>query len=398
MQTNIVKKYYGEDSTEHIYYDLRLDNLYKDSENSKIASINTKVSNILDKQSDYEMAVTFWNLRGYLPVFICPILEGSNTNINATPYGVCYRYAGVDYATRVIYSPDANTGVYPDPKPPGGINGNGGIQDISSGYYFIFTFEKFIEMVNTALLASYIAFNTANPGVHGQAVYFQYDAETGLISLVAEYSYRDGGGGAEIYMNALLLNYFEGIRVIFYGYDQTNFKDFRFPMVYNYTTNSKAHFLIGQTPIVTIAPAIPPNPPYMIFEQEYDCRYLWANIKSIIFTSSTISVREEFLPNVKNPNATTLSSTFNSAFNPSSKSIISYYDIIFNTTSTSGANWRQYLYYIPQVQKWMDLTSNDALNQFNIEVFIQLTNGQTLPLYIPVNSSIDIKLLFRKKN
>jgi len=381
---NQTSKY--EDS-EHIYYNIKIDNIYAGDASPILAVQNDKTSTILKKQSDYECAVTFWNLRGQIPVFVCPILEGNNSNINATPYGVCYSYQGQDYHQNVIYQPDisANTII---PKPP---SQNNGLQDISGEYYYVYTFQAFIDMINKAFLDAYNDFNSHHGGIHSTPIWVQYDSDTGLLSYVCEYSYANDAG-AQIYINSLLLNYLEAIQVDFYGFNQPAYKDFKIIIKHNNTDhNYNSYALKGGT-----IPAPPANPPYLKITQEYDCRYLWANIKSILFTSSTIQTRDEYIPQVYNPNLTTAGIGDNS-FNPNFRSIVSYYDIIYDTQATNGANWRQYLYYNPNVYKWIDLVSDNELNNFNIEIYLQLTNGVLVPMMIPINASVDIKLLFRKK-
>ena len=381
------KKHETKDDQEHIYYNIQINNIYRNTEAPIVAQVNDQTSTILSKQSDYECTVTFWSLRGQMPVFICPVAEGTNANINLTPFGVSYSFGGLDYPAQVVFVPETYLLSLPLPKAP---NSNNGIQDLQTNptYYYVWTFQDFLDMVNTALNTAYIAFNAVNPGVHNSPVWFQYDSETGLISLIAEYSYANQAG-ADVFCNYLLLNYFEAIQVYFFCYDQVNFKDFRFIMDHDFT-NRNAYALPGAT-----IPLPPAPPAYIQMQQEYECRYTWANIRSILFTSSSIQTRDEFIPQINNPNAFSNNQTNN--FNPNFLNILSYYDIIFDSSGTSGANWRQYLFYNPQIYRWLDLVSDDPLRSFNINIYLQLTNGQLVPLLLPVNNSVDIKLLFRKK-
>jgi hypothetical protein len=371
------------DESEHIYYDIRLENQFDgvDSSASTNASYNKQTSNILQRQSDYELAVSFWSLRGQIPIFVCPILEGTNNFINDTPFGVCFSFAGNDYPVRLIYTPDSTVNA---PLPSSPLNNNG-VQDNSSTYYYIYTFQLFISMINTAMTTSYNQFNGAHAGIHNSAPQFQYNAETGLISMIAERSYSQAGG-ATVNVNALLFNYIEGIRVNFNGYNQSNFKDF--------------NFIFTEEPFNKIGFGIPPNivtnpPSHNKYTQEYDVRYLWANVKSILITSSSISSRDEYLPESKNPNF--INQNINNAFNPNTRAVLSYYDIFLDSNGGGGANWRQYLYYDPKIYKWTDLMSDSPLNNINIEIFLQLNSGELLPLSIPCQSVATIKLLFRKK-
>ena len=327
------------------------------------------------------MTVGFWSLRGQIPIFVCPILQGNNNLINDTPFGVCISFGTDDYPVRIIYSPDSIFPINQLPRPP---SQNNGVQDNSSTYYYIYTFQKFITLINSAITTSYNQFNAVHPGIHGSAPAFQYDSITGLISLVAERSYSQAGG-ASLNLNALLFNYLEGIRVNFNGFNQNNFKDF--------------NFIFDELPFNQLGFSIPPNtvtnpPAYNKYTQEYDVRYLWCNIKSILITSNSISARGEYLPESANPN---FINNVSNSFNPNTRSVISYYDIFLDSSGTNGANWRQYLYYDPKIYKWIDLTSDSPLNNINIEIFIQLNSGELLPLSIPSDSVATIKLLFRKK-
>jgi hypothetical protein len=96
------------DDTKHIYYDVRIDNAYNgvDSSSSSNCSYQKQSIDILEKQSNYELCVEHWSLRGQIPVMIAKIQEGNNTNINLMPFSVCFESAtGVDFKQDLIYTP-----------------------------------------------------------------------------------------------------------------------------------------------------------------------------------------------------------------------------------------------------------------------------------------------------
>lgn len=376
---------------EHIYFNSRIDNIYGGDETPKLCSSNQKTGIILDKQKNYEMAITFFRCNGDIPIFFCPIEEGSNTDINRTNYGVCFNYDGNDYPSRLQFTFEGTVGApFNYPKAP---NDNNGTQDFSTGYYGIYTFQHFINMTNTALLNAYNAFNTAHPGIHNSAPWFQYDAKTGLISLVCEFSYSQAGS-AGIFMNALLYNYYEAIRVNWSGFNQPNFKDYRF-MITKMEGNQNAYALPGATIFVP-----PANPAYLIFTQEYDTRYLWQNITSLLITSPSIQMRSEYLPSAYNPNTgNTIPAGIKpelSTFNPNFNQVLNYFDIVYEPGRVSV---REPIYYNPHIYKWIDLTGDSPLNQVAINVYMILNNGVVLPLYLQseANNGFDIKFEFRKK-
>jgi hypothetical protein len=444
----------NKDTQERIYYDIKIDNIQENVPGTtnlpKRAVINQGTDVILQKQSDYEMAVNFWNLRAQVPVFICPlestwsspsittqtssilsignpcvITVGSTAgwksgervvisgvtglgwlNINdqynitvltsttfsipydtslllpalsqatirylgngETPFQVCYESEdGTDYEEQLLYYPDAEYSTYNTP------------QDYKdkSGYTYIYTFQKFIDMMNYALERAYNRFNAVSPGIHSEPIKFIYNAETGLIDMLVPYSYVVSQSRAKIFINAQLQKYFEAIQVQFYGYNQVNGKDFRF--IFN-PSSGTPYAIPGST-----IPILPSPPNYLLYKQEYDTRFLWGNIKSILFTSSSIGCRQEYIP------INTIQSTGSNTL-----SVLSYYDIFYDTQGTSGANWRQQLYFNPSVLKWIDLVTNNSLSHINIEIFFLTNDGSILPLYLPISAFAEIKLVFRKK-
>jgi hypothetical protein len=376
---------------EHVYFNSRIDNIYGGDEYPKLCSSNQKTGIILERQRDYEMAISFFRCNGDIPILFCPIEEGPNTDINRTNYGVCFSYAGNDYPARLQFTFEGIVGPpFPAPKAP---NENNGTQDFSTGYYGIYTFQHFINMTNTAWQTAYTAFNTAHPGIHNSAPWFQYDPITGLISLITEFSYSVAGN-ATIAMNALLYNYYEAIRVNFNGFNMPNFRDYTFQIVH-LPGNQNAYALPG-APVI----APPANPAYLRFTQEYDTRYLWQNITSLLITSPSIQMRSEYLPNAYNPNTgNTIPPGVKpelSTFNPNFNQVLSYFDIF---TEPGRVSVREPIYYNPQVLKWIDLIGDSPLNQVAINVYMILNNGVVLPLYLQseANNGFDIKFEFRRK-
>ena len=353
-----------------IYYTLQIDNNYREkgSEEPILAETTINTVDFLKHQQDYNLTVTSFELYGVIPIMLFPILENTNPNINDSIYGVCISYDGNDYPQRVIYDPDNN---YILPNAP--VN-NGGKQDFSTNYYNVYTFEKIAALINTALFIAYGNFNAVHGGVHGTPPWIIYDKGTGLFSLIAEFSYSLAGA-AKIHFNVLLIQLFDNFRYVFNSYDESNFKACEFIIENKYNTN--AYAIKGAT-----IPAPPLNPDYLEMCQEYDTRYLFSNIKSIFFTSNSIQTRPEYLP-------------FGQAnsFNPNIKNILASFDILYESGKIS---WREVIYYIPFVYKWVNLVSNQSLNRLQLSINLLLFNGDVIPFYIPSNKMVNVKLLFEE--
>ena len=395
---------------ERIYYNCRIDNQIDNVSTSATtnAVYDVQSQNVLERQSDYEMAVSSYDLRVKMPLFIAPIIGGTNTDINAMPYSVSYSITvgGVtsSYKTDLIWQPDyawisANPSrSRPLPRSP---NANNGIQDLTTNpdYYYCKSYDDFLDMVNLALATSYASFVAVHgASYHSAPVFIKYDARTGLFAIVGELSYATGRGGigldkAFVGVDALLYKYFDGIRATFNGYNTTNATDYQFTFE-NKNGQSNAWAYGNQ-----YAGAVPnPQtllPTYVIMEQETEARFLWNNIKQIVITTDSINVRTEYMPFIEFPQQINKSSV--NRFNQPRKSIISYEDYNNHIPHTSASIHRQ-INYEPLFYKWIDLVGDSVLNNIQLEIFFQTEEGITLPINIPKSSVCNIKLVFRKKN
>lgn len=368
-----------------IYYDVRIDNQYVDSYKEKTATTSFTTSEILDKQSDYKVAVDFYNIRASIPVFIMPILLGNNSDINATTFGVCLSYGADDYPERVMYYPTDEIGqdfIYP--RPP---SQNNGYQDFRGLYYFVWFIQHFIDLINETFQKSFDALKAQHPGFAAtEAPWLQYDTTTKLVSLVVPNEYKNDPD-VRVWINIPLQDYFDGIKCFLKF--ETNagspvFKDYEFDIT-NFKNNN-AYALKGQT-----IPAPPLEPDYLIYTQEYGNLWKWCNIRSLLFKSNTIKTRPEYMPPVTNNNSLVTRNI--NVFNPNTSNILSYYDFV---VGANDIDWKQNLYYQPAYRRWLDLVSDEPLNRIDIEISIQLNSGEIIPLYIGTNQVIDLKLVFKK--
>ena len=132
-------------------------------------------------------------------------------------------------------------------------------------------------------------------------------------------------------------------------------------------------------------------------EQETDSRELWSNITQILVTSNSINVRDQYLPYRVKPQQINNKDFDN--FNQPKRSVLSYID--YNSTRAAiklQSSLVRDLNYSPKYRRWIDLVSNDSLNNINIEYFYVLSGQTILPLTLPINGTADVSLLFRKKN
>lgn len=317
-----------------IYFNLKIDNIYNNVPltqgygiaTDKKGQIRLKTGEILSKQSDYDMAIDFFNCSSIsIPLTFVEILEGNNDDINATQYGFCLKHLGSNtlYSQRVIYEPDVNATVYAS-RPPFSPLNNNGLQDFDTVpyYYAVYSFHHLLGLFNNALYTCWSAMNVAFPASSPPCPpYWVYDEPSGRICLILHETYVRSPL-AEVFWNSQTEKYIEGIRIApqpnYFTGDQINFTEFKLKpdlaRPYPFGTFGAAFGLPSQSDIIT-APVIGDKPflpwkdlttlgpsEFYIMMQEYDSLYFWCNIKSIVFFTSAIQIADEYLPLTNNPN------------------------------------------------------------------------------------------------
>jgi hypothetical protein len=371
-----------EDTSDNIYYNIEINNVLRTgTENNQIPAQyfeNTSQA-ILSDPSQYYLTIARFSVPGSaIPIFIMDIVN-NQSNPNLTPFIVCLSYNGNDYPVNLIYFAlnnfQAPTTAIPE-------------QQINNGYYYVYSYDHMVQMINIAFADSFNQLKTANPGAPPtQPPFVIYDANEQLLSLVVqkEYYYDGMTPTVDIYANANLLNtYLESISAFFYGYNQTNGKDFKFTIDAKYNngytsgTNNKYY-----------TPADVPStlPDYLIYVQEYSMIQYWNSFKNIVFISGTIAVQGEYIPQKLN-------------FPTTSQGSVSFRPILTDfqpDLETPGAG-RTIMQYFPQgPYRLVDIVSTQPMNKIDISVFWQDKDDDLWPVYLNTNQSVSVKLLFIRK-
>jgi hypothetical protein len=421
---------YDNNGKDNIYYNIRIDNEIDGVDNSATndCTYDKQTQSILDKQSDYKLAVKSWSIRARVPVFLVTIQQGTNTDINLTPFRVNFSYTtggvNTNYPSTLVWVPDFAFNALnplrttPLPKSP---NENNGIQDLvtSPQYYYCNSYQKWIDIMNSALLSSYTAFNAVHAGIHASAPHIQYDNRTGLFSIIAELSYAVGAGGigtnkAFVSFDALLYKYIDSIPAEFNGFNQPNGADYT--IAFQQKLGGSNAWALGNHYAGRVVNPQTSPPSHIIMEQENDCRFLWSNIKQILIVSDSLNVRSEFMPSINFPQQLNQQSVIPNPdrivggtsiigdinrFNLDKKSVISYIDYNYASpnvdTRGPGSSVHRDIFYEPKYEKYIDLVGDGPLNNIAIEIFFQTEDGFYLPLNIPNKSNVNVKLHFKRK-
>lgn len=308
-----------------------------------------------------------------------------NDNINLSDFGLCLEFSTStnNYPSSIIYIPDKNLPNNPQllPKTP---KKNNGVQDKTTFYYYTFSFEVFAEMLNNALISSMTALNAAE-GTNFDPPYYIYNNDTNKFELVVPFALLNL---VNIYVNTPLNNYIVGFRTEFQIENSPEFKDYKY-IIKNYQYNN-SYVQPGQ-----ILPVPPADPLFLIFKQEYDGRFKFDEISSLVITSNYIRTRNEYFPKVGNPNSYSQVGRAGNNFNTGTSNIISSFDLL---DSEGGISWREVQYYSPKIYKWIDLISDDPLTKIDAQILFETKKGDLLPVFVDSGSFSNIRLLFEKIN
>lgn len=368
---------------------------------------------ILEKADEYFLSIIRFSIPGQLiPIFIFPILPFPNTNVNGSPFFITMKFGAVTSTPQqVIYVPNGKlpgigyNGI-PFPVPPA-PSASHPFQTITD-YYFVYAYQYMLDMVNTTIAQAFTALNAAVPGglpVGALPPYFIYDATTQLISLIAQSAFYDEtlATPIQLYFNtALQQPYFEAIPVHFLGYDgdpgvttnlnflfqiKDNGNNYYYPpggqKIVNNVNGANTSISTSVGAITTTRVA---DIQWYKMQQEYNVLSYWSSFKNIIFTTGSIPIQYEQAP-------------FNQPLN--SQEVSNSFPILtdFNPLLQYAGDQRSVLQYYPQgPYRLINLNSSIGLRKIDVKLYWQDQKNNLYPIFIPVEGSINIKLLFIKKS
>ena len=314
---------------------------------------------VLDDPSQYYCSILRFSMPlDTIPLFLFPVnVNQANPDVSNLLIGI--KYLGVSYPSYVIYTPNNNI---PAPVPVAVVPPYFTPTQTSSPYYFIYSVQQFLTMINTGLSVAFVA--SGSPG--GVLPYYIYTPQTQLISLIVDAAFLVSG--ATIYMNAFLKTYLDSFPFIetvpgVYGNDNT----FIF-------THDLSILPFGGTS------------PYQ-FQEEYNALDLWFDIRKIVVTTSSIPIVPEASPiayNISNSNGL-------GAYLPILTDFVVSYNNIQDITSI--------LVYNPTAQyRLIDMNSKAPITRINLAFYWQSEIGTLFPIFLSPAQSITVKIGFLKKS
>lgn len=308
---------------------------------------------LLDNPSDYYASIVRFTIPiNTIPIFSFPVdISQNNPNVSALLIGIGTT-GGVEYPQNIVYIPRSDL-----PVPTAGSSAPYfTFNQITSEYYFIYSIQAFINMVNTALAAAVTA-----SGIGVAAPYYVYTPQSQLFSLIVSQAFLNTN--ATIFMNELLLNYFDG-----FFFDDKN------------TIQNGLRLYHNLNPIPYGSPV---GGPYQYF-QEYTSLPLWFDIRKVVITTSSLPVVTEANP----------------GFNPTTNSSANYIPIItdFAVTFNNISDINTVVTYNPTAQyRLVDMKSNVPLTRIQLTINWLSKSGYLYPLFIAPNQSAELKIGFFRK-
>ena len=361
----------------HIYYDLSTTN-NNTSGNSVPINLNlndTRSIPFLEDPSMYFASVVRLNIDtgASLPVFIPQVILGQS-NPNLLSYSISLKYKTFVQTNNIIYIPnDATQPIATNPL----IS-----QDLSSQYYWIYSYQLWQRMINQTLLTCFnalkvtvIAAGDALPSNYQP--YFEYDPFNCSFILNADqlgYDQYVLTHPITMFMNSALYTIFNNFQISI----TTNTVN---PYQFNiYSMNGQNILQAGAVY-------------YLQMYQEQSTIALINPVESIVLTTGLLPISSENigLPKLTDANGRLVSSGNNANLSP----IISDFQIPFSALD----QYRPSIQYTPQSEyRLFDLFGTGQLSNISINILWKDTYGIFHNLYLQPGSSASFKLLFRRRD
>lgn len=383
----IVDEFYTEN--DNTYVNISFTNAAGSTEKTIQLDYNvTKTAPVLDDASQYYATVVRFSIPlNALPLCVCPIIS-LQSNPNLTPLRVGIRYGGVSYFEPVIYVSQNDL-----PAPDQSMSTN----QVVTPYYFMYSYEQMLTMINTALSAAYAFVGLANDTtISGIAPYFIYDAVTGLFSLIVNNSFNSPTG-PEVIINYPVFQYLDKFNMSVIPPISGNTTTYSY-VVYGMVNESFAYNYYGITPPANATPPFsspsnePTQPYFYKITQSCVSVSSWNPIRRILFLTTNMPCHYEVVSgSTKTGNYNSNSSVF------SSLNVLT--DFIPQITDPKDSS--SVAYYAPSGYggyRLVDMTTNSPLYKIDVKVVWQDIANNIFPVLIDEYSQAEIKLGFIRKS
>lgn len=349
---------------DHIYYDMVIshnDSVSVGGSPTDAVYSETRGEAILDKPSDYYLAIDRFSIPGLeIPIFI----------FTPDAYSVAMDFNGNESGQKFVqFISDSS---YDSSHP---------------FFYYIFSYQLFITMINKALATAFAALPAKPAGVTAPP-YLIYDESSSTFSMIAQQTYTpvsatlDSPLNLRVYFNTPLYNFFQNFYTFFHGYAQTDGKDFHILLTNTYNNNILIPFgAPGYDALATL-------PNAYVNKQEFSSLYLWNAFKDIVITSGALPTALELVPTL-NSNGTVVQGR------KDSRKILSDFFPLIDLGPEVRSSFQ---YNASGKYRYIDLISDSPLFTMDLQFYWEDNFLNLYPILIPAHDIINIKIAFIKKN
>jgi len=332
----------------------------------------TRSNPYLNKACDYYMSVLSFDIdTEALPVFICDPVVG-NTDRTLTPYIISFYDGSSLFQVSVVWEPQDKTAPLPPSPVPSNYN--------DYPYYYAYTYEWFINLVNVALSSIASAAGMSyNPFI---------TLKDGQVALnIANTDIPSASSGTTLSFNRELYYLFSSFSAIQIGnVGGTVNQEFNLCINTNPTgsNSSKIFTNPAQTPPTTHVDST-------LLQAEYSPFPFWNPVDSIVFTVQQLTTVPELIAKPVSLGQDTSNIGTNAD---------TYYVLTdFATPLLTGAEYHPNISYEPVAEfRLTELYGEEQLSSLNFSLFWKDKFGSLHPLTLEAGGTAYIKLLFRKKD
>ena len=304
---------------------------------------------IIANPSEYYLAVERFTIPGNaLPLF----------SFKDQYYSVTLSYGGGDYRSYLNFVPVTAPSFDPIRQP-------------------VYYYSQMVQMINNALLTSYLALKVDHPGAPDHAPQLIFNPNSQLFSFIVPRTYDPLlGPTTEIYLNYKLALFFENIPFFSFSRADPDGKD-SLLIVRNVYNN---YYPASTDPSVDYVGPTATYPAYQ-FTSAFPYFRQWNQLKSIVITTQSVPCRREIIASNLSDNTTFINSLTD--FTPQ--------------VNTSGDVLSTFYFFPQGPRRLIDLTDNNPLYRFDFKLFWSSFTGELFPLLLSPGNEASIKFLFIKR-
>jgi hypothetical protein len=379
---------FNQNLVDKLYYDITFSNLASDQTISPVVNFNeTRAQPFLQDPEQYYMSIIRFSLdTSSLPIII-PTITPNQPDINLTTYSISLGYRPVgalnDLVVRTFIKFEPQNLIASLPSAPSQTSDK--LQDNSTGYYYIYTYQFWIYLINKAFLECYtqLAFEMSLigqtlPSPHPPVLEFDTVDRTAVINC-------DRVGYESNLPRPITIYFNNNLGQLFSSFPLYINSDSGDPLGLNYKI---AISLFGGATLIEY-PVIDPTYTAIQCWQEYSTTSIWSPVQSIVFTSSLLPVVSNQLSNpVILNNGGAIGSNGNNA----------NFAQILTDMMVENSDYKPSVLYNPTAEyRLLEMIGNKPLYSVDIQIYWKNREGQLIAFRLVPGGTATMKLLFTKR-